>query len=601
MRLPRTLAPFRRLRWKLTFSYTLATVAAVLALEMVALCALLMLFSTPAVQMDLVQEAAATLAEEVQPHLSATPPDTAGLQYWLRQIIPPQTVPGSVTDIDLDADLGADRRQTSITFGEGDRMAVLDHQGALLAASTELAETNAGLGQPFADPHAAVESRQIIEQALRGEPAATQLPNRTILVAEPVLGEDEFVQGVVYLRIASFTLLARNLLSGVLGLLGGSALILVLGAGLVGTLFGFLVAHGFVRRLGALTRATEAWGRGDFAPTIHDTSPDEIGQLGRRLNLMAEEIQNLLQARQELATLEERNRLARDLHDSVKQQVFATTMTLGAAESLWEQDPEAAREKVDQALALCRQAQQELSGLIHELRPVALEDKGLATALREYVERWSRQTGIEARTVCEGSRALALEVEQALFRVAQEALANVAKHSQAGHVEVTSIPPWRRRHPRSDGRWARLCPVAGDGAGDGPALHAGADGSPGRRIWKWTASRARERASSPAAGANPSHKEATAHDRIDHRLIVDDHAVVRGGVRGYLETQPDISIAGEAASGEEAVRLAAEQVPDVVLMDLVMPRRVRHGRRRGDAARAAGQPPQPGRGADLLP
>jgi NarL family two-component system response regulator LiaR len=54
-------------------------------------------------------------------------------------------------------------------------------------------------------------------------------------------------------------------------------------------------------------------------------------------------------------------------------------------------------------------------------------------------------------------------------------------------------------------------------------------------------------------------------------LIVDDHAVVRGGVRGYLETQPDISVIGEAASGEEAVRLAADQVPDVVLMDLVMP------------------------------
>jgi NarL family two-component system response regulator LiaR len=54
-------------------------------------------------------------------------------------------------------------------------------------------------------------------------------------------------------------------------------------------------------------------------------------------------------------------------------------------------------------------------------------------------------------------------------------------------------------------------------------------------------------------------------------LIVDDHAVVRGGVRGYLETQPDISVVGEAACGEEAVRLAADQVPDVVLMDLVMP------------------------------
>jgi NarL family two-component system response regulator LiaR len=54
-------------------------------------------------------------------------------------------------------------------------------------------------------------------------------------------------------------------------------------------------------------------------------------------------------------------------------------------------------------------------------------------------------------------------------------------------------------------------------------------------------------------------------------LIVDDHALVRDGIRGYLEVQPDMTIAGEAASGEEAVRLAGDQVPDVVLMDLVMP------------------------------
>ena len=54
-------------------------------------------------------------------------------------------------------------------------------------------------------------------------------------------------------------------------------------------------------------------------------------------------------------------------------------------------------------------------------------------------------------------------------------------------------------------------------------------------------------------------------------LIVDDHAVVRKGVRGYLEAQPDIAIAGEADSGEEAVRLAAEYQPAVILMDLLMP------------------------------
>ncbi len=54
-------------------------------------------------------------------------------------------------------------------------------------------------------------------------------------------------------------------------------------------------------------------------------------------------------------------------------------------------------------------------------------------------------------------------------------------------------------------------------------------------------------------------------------LLVDDHALVRGGVRAYLETQPDLEIAGEAGSGREAVELAAARVPDVVLMDLVMP------------------------------
>src|SRR5512145_899793 len=54
-------------------------------------------------------------------------------------------------------------------------------------------------------------------------------------------------------------------------------------------------------------------------------------------------------------------------------------------------------------------------------------------------------------------------------------------------------------------------------------------------------------------------------------LIVDDHAVVRQGVRAFLETQPDLKVVGEAASGEEGVRLAAQHIPDVVLMDLVMP------------------------------
>jgi len=431
----RLLTPFRRLRWKLTFTYTLATVAAVLVLEAIALCAVVLLLTNPAVQTQLVQEASATMAEEVQPFLSATPPDRARLALWLRQTLPPQTISGSAPEINLDTNLEAGGRQTTLSLGEADRAAIIVPSGELLAGSAELSDS-AVSGEPYADPYALGESRQIIARALLGEPASARLQDRSILAAQPVL-DDGNVVGVVYLRIASFALLAPNLLGGALGIIGGSALLLTIGAGFVGTLFGFLTAHGLVRRLETLAYTTEAWGRGDFAATVDDTSADEIGQLSRRLDLMAGEIQDLLQARQELATLEERNRLARDLHDSVKQQVFATTMNLGAAETLWERDPEAARQKVAQALAISRTAQQELSGLIHELRPVTLEGKELIAALREHVTWWSRQTGIAAGVVVQGEGALPLDVEQAYFRIAQEALANVAKHSEASRVEVT--------------------------------------------------------------------------------------------------------------------------------------------------------------------
>jgi len=432
----RILTPFRRLRWKLTLSYTLVTVAAVLALEVVALCALVVLFSSAPLQMQLVQEAAAGLAEEVRPYLSATPPDRAGLESWLRATMLPGTGASSVADINVDANLQAGGTQTSLTFGEGDQAAVVNPSGEALVASSGLPPAGAGTGESFADPHAPIESGQVVARALRGEPAATRRQDRTVLVAQPVLDGEGRVLGVVYLRIVSFSLLGWNLLAGALGLLGGTALIFTVGAGIIGTLFGLFTAHGLVRRLGALSDATAAWGRGDFSATVQDTSADEIGQLSRRLDLMAAQIQDLLQARQELAALEERNRLARELHDSVKQQVFATTLTLGAAETLWARDPEAARQKVEEALALSRQSQKELTGLIHELRPVSLEGRDLVVALREHLSRWSRQTGISASVTVEGGRPVPLEVEQAFFRVAQEALANVARHSGARHVEV---------------------------------------------------------------------------------------------------------------------------------------------------------------------
>jgi NarL family two-component system sensor histidine kinase LiaS len=154
---------------------------------------------------------------------------------------------------------------------------------------------------------------------------------------------------------------------------------------------------------------------------------------------MAGQLENLLQTRGELATLEARNRFARDLHDSVKQQVFATSLQIAAARALIEQDKEAAESHLAQADELVRLAQKELNILIHQMRPAALEGKGLPAALRDYAADWSRRSEIPAEVHVRGEREAPLEVEQTLFRVAQEALANVARHSGAENVEVDLI------------------------------------------------------------------------------------------------------------------------------------------------------------------
>ena len=151
---------------------------------------------------------------------------------------------------------------------------------------------------------------------------------------------------------------------------------------------------------------------------------------------LLDELQTAQRKLQELAVVEERNRLARDLHDSVKQQVFAISMQLSAARtSMAETDK--AYQSVTEAERLAQQAGSELTTLIQELRPPSLERKSLPVAIREHAEGWSRQNQIDVEMDIDENISVDLQAEQALFRVLQEALANVARHSQASRVMVT--------------------------------------------------------------------------------------------------------------------------------------------------------------------
>jgi two-component system, NarL family, sensor histidine kinase UhpB len=131
---------------------------------------------------------------------------------------------------------------------------------------------------------------------------------------------------------------------------------------------------------------------------------------------------------------EERRRLARDLHDEVNQALAAILLRL---EALAQDTPPERAPEVAELKRLVNQAMEELLTLARQLRPSALDDHGLLPAVQAQLKRFSARTGIEVRLRTEGDPNELPEVMQtAIYRVAQEALANVARHAGATIVEV---------------------------------------------------------------------------------------------------------------------------------------------------------------------
>ena len=218
--------------------------------------------------------------------------------------------------------------------------------------------------------------------------------------------------------------------------IGRSLLIFTLFAGLIGSLFGLWTANGLTKRLKIVSQAAHDWSRGDFSVSIRDKSKDEIGKLTNDLNIMAEQLENLMDRRQELSVLEERNRLARDLHDSVKQQAFAASAQLGAAKAHLKDNLEKASTHLNEADLLIEKVRHELTALIQELRPLEIKEKRLVATVEDYAADWRRRNEIDVEIEVWGEHTLPLGVEKSIFRIIQEALANVLWHSHAKSVQI---------------------------------------------------------------------------------------------------------------------------------------------------------------------
>jgi ligand-binding sensor domain-containing protein/signal transduction histidine kinase len=149
-------------------------------------------------------------------------------------------------------------------------------------------------------------------------------------------------------------------------------------------------------------------------------------------------IQNaqIVEKEQELAVLEERSRLARELHDAVTQTLFSASLVAEALPATWEKDPQAGRGLLQELRSLSRGALAEMRTLLLELRPAALAETRLEDLLRQLAEAASGREGIPVAVQVEGQAKLPPDVHIAFYRIVQEALNNVVKHARARHVVV---------------------------------------------------------------------------------------------------------------------------------------------------------------------
>lgn len=139
----------------------------------------------------------------------------------------------------------------------------------------------------------------------------------------------------------------------------------------------------------------------------------------------------------ELTIAEERSRLAHELHDAVSQKLFSLRLTAQAAAALVDRDPARAKGELQQVAALAAEAVDELRAVVVELRPAALDEDGLVATLRTQVQVLDRAQNARVTFESSGVRALPAAQEEALLRVAQEALHNALRHSGGGRVTVT--------------------------------------------------------------------------------------------------------------------------------------------------------------------
>jgi len=403
---------------------------------------------------------AAEVMASGRPGTSGTMTDATGT--WFTLMVPVRNWQGHVVGVvggqvnPRGARMAAILREHATTLGTG--VQLIDAEGTVMAGTLDDVQHTSASHQALLASH--VKGRRALSGSCRSCHGRSR-PADTVMALQPLRP----IPWAVCLMTPDEPSLVRagRLRSTLLSF--GPVLVAL------GVLFAYGAAQSVLRPVRILTRESERIAAGALAEPIPALGRDEIGRLGRSLDHMRATLQSSMAAIEDAnATLErrvesrtrdltnlstqlaereeararllrqvitaqedERKRLARELHDETCQTISALAMRLG---SLTQRDATPSPELED-ARALAVRALDELHRLIYDLRPSVLDDLGLWSAIGWYAERQLEPKGVSVR--CEFTdvdRRLPSIVETALFRVAQEAISNIAKHADAEQVLI---------------------------------------------------------------------------------------------------------------------------------------------------------------------